>query len=578
MDSPPVLFELGTELAMRTSRRCSSPATTRTRAATSWSRRCSRSSAPRRCTRSTTTTTSLGGGALRPDVLGDPEGLHAGPTRTGGLRRRLDGRRVRDPRGRRVGGERRSALLDRARCRPRDEPLASCRPGPSAQALGLHGSRLRPRSSTRRAAAPSIPGATAEEGLGRGAGEARPGRLAGGEGAAARAGHRPGRRWRGRGARGLQAAARRTRGAPRDDPRQAHAAPARRRINKIPLSARPARKNPAPVGTHSSERQITRGGVDAVRIWINHLPTGFFLVIHNRGRSRSVRASPGWPSGASSRCWARRSHCSRGGARHHGYRLADSSVHCSAHRSPRFSPGRSCSCSHPLSTCRACWRWAGLTRRLVGCGGDGERQACRWRQSIVEVQARAGGTRTTTTSPTRSRSTARETTKVGRARASRSRSQAGHVPTSARCTARTWTATVIVRVTRRAQARPRHPGLRDQRGIHGALAPGHLAEGSGRRSGLRRGDRRARGARGLDDVPSREHAPVRIRGATCSRACWSPTSWRSRPACRPASRPGADRRARPRHQGDRGGRLLAAGACSGALARCIPPQPKGTST
>ena len=35
-------------------------------------------------------------------LLGDPEGLHAGPAGPGGLRRRLDGRRVGDPRGRRV--------------------------------------------------------------------------------------------------------------------------------------------------------------------------------------------------------------------------------------------------------------------------------------------------------------------------------------------------------------------------------------------------------------------------------------------------------------------------------------------
>ena len=36
----------------------------------------------------------VAGGALRPHVLGDPEGLHAGPPGPGGLRRRLDGRRV----------------------------------------------------------------------------------------------------------------------------------------------------------------------------------------------------------------------------------------------------------------------------------------------------------------------------------------------------------------------------------------------------------------------------------------------------------------------------------------------------
>ena len=77
----------------------------------------------------------VAGGALRPHLLGDPEGLHAGPAGPGGLRRRLDGRRVGDPRGRRVGRERAGALLDRARRRPRDEPLAGGRPGPAAQAL-----------------------------------------------------------------------------------------------------------------------------------------------------------------------------------------------------------------------------------------------------------------------------------------------------------------------------------------------------------------------------------------------------------------------------------------------------------
>ena len=43
----------------------------------------------------------VAGGALRPLVLGHPEGLHAGSSGSGGLRRRLDGRRLRHPRGRR---------------------------------------------------------------------------------------------------------------------------------------------------------------------------------------------------------------------------------------------------------------------------------------------------------------------------------------------------------------------------------------------------------------------------------------------------------------------------------------------
>ena len=44
----------------------------------------------------------VAGGALRPRLLGDPQGLHAGAAGPGGLRRRLDGRRLGHPRGRRV--------------------------------------------------------------------------------------------------------------------------------------------------------------------------------------------------------------------------------------------------------------------------------------------------------------------------------------------------------------------------------------------------------------------------------------------------------------------------------------------
>ena len=40
----------------------------------------------------------------------DPQGLHAGAPGPGGLRRRLDGRRVRDPRGRRVAARTTAAL------------------------------------------------------------------------------------------------------------------------------------------------------------------------------------------------------------------------------------------------------------------------------------------------------------------------------------------------------------------------------------------------------------------------------------------------------------------------------------
>ena len=66
------------------------------------------------------------------------------------------------------------------------------------------------------------------QGLGRGADQAGHRRLAGGAGAPARAGHRPGRRRRGRGAGGLQAAAGGPRRARRLDPGQAPAAAARR--------------------------------------------------------------------------------------------------------------------------------------------------------------------------------------------------------------------------------------------------------------------------------------------------------------------------------------------------------------
>ena len=76
-------------------------------------------------------------GAPGPHVLGDPEGLHARPARPGGLRRRLDGRRVGDPGGCRVGRERAGALLDRARRRPGDEPDAGGRPRAAAEAVRM---------------------------------------------------------------------------------------------------------------------------------------------------------------------------------------------------------------------------------------------------------------------------------------------------------------------------------------------------------------------------------------------------------------------------------------------------------
>ena len=78
----------------------------------------------------------VAGGALRPHVLGDPEGLHARAPGPGGLRRRLDGRRVGHPRGRRVGRERAGAVLHRARRRPGDEPLAGGRAGSAGASAG----------------------------------------------------------------------------------------------------------------------------------------------------------------------------------------------------------------------------------------------------------------------------------------------------------------------------------------------------------------------------------------------------------------------------------------------------------
>ena len=76
---------------------------------------------------------------LRSDLLGDPQGLHPGAPGAGGLRRRLDGRRLGDPGGRRVGRGAGVAVLDRPRRRPGDEPHAGRRQGPPPQAVGVHG-------------------------------------------------------------------------------------------------------------------------------------------------------------------------------------------------------------------------------------------------------------------------------------------------------------------------------------------------------------------------------------------------------------------------------------------------------
>ena len=87
----------------------------------------------------------VAGGALRPHLLGRAQGLHARAPGPGGLRRRLDGRRVGHPRGRREPRCRRVAALDGARRRPGDEPDEGRGPRPSPQALGVHEPRLRPR-------------------------------------------------------------------------------------------------------------------------------------------------------------------------------------------------------------------------------------------------------------------------------------------------------------------------------------------------------------------------------------------------------------------------------------------------
>ena len=159
MDSPPVLFEVGSR-ARRGVRR-GDGAGGRVRLCGPRHRGRQGARDPRRrgdARGAQPPQLRVAGGALRPQLLGDPEGLHAGPPGPGGLRRRLDGRRVGDPRGRRVGRERAGALLDRARRRPRDEPLAGGRPDPAAQALRLPEPRLRSRLRHRRhQLAPGLP-------------------------------------------------------------------------------------------------------------------------------------------------------------------------------------------------------------------------------------------------------------------------------------------------------------------------------------------------------------------------------------------------------------------------------------
>ena len=71
-------------------------------------------------------------------ITGCPQGLHAGAAGPGGIRRRLDGGQLGDPRGRREPGRDRLAVLDRARRRPRHEPDAGGGSRAAPQALDVH--------------------------------------------------------------------------------------------------------------------------------------------------------------------------------------------------------------------------------------------------------------------------------------------------------------------------------------------------------------------------------------------------------------------------------------------------------
>ena len=138
----PVRGRLGAR-SRPTSRRCSSRATTRTPAATSSSAKVLEILGARGDARGAQPPQlRVAGGALRPHLLGDPQGLHAGASGPGGLRRRLDGRRLGHPRGRRARTRRAVALLDGARRRPGDEPHAGGGSRASAQALGVPRPRL----------------------------------------------------------------------------------------------------------------------------------------------------------------------------------------------------------------------------------------------------------------------------------------------------------------------------------------------------------------------------------------------------------------------------------------------------
>src|SRR5829696_9661880 len=176
-----------------------------------------------------------------------------------------------------------------------------------------------------------------QEGVDRGAAQARSRRLAGGAGASSRGGDRGAGRRRGRGAGGLQAPARRPRRTRRLDPRQAHA-PAARRRNGRPRRVRPVqglraaraalRRSALPCCALSSktDRQLTSPGARS--------PT--------RTRPRSVRFGRGAPSPTRAspdrpprRAFARVARAGR--ARAHGRTSKASSARPRRRRAPRRS-------------------------------------------------------------------------------------------------------------------------------------------------------------------------------------------------------------------------------------------------
>ena len=103
MDSPPVLLELGTELGDVLHRGDAARRRVRLRRPRRRRRQGARDPRRRRDPRGAQPPQlRLARGARWPHLLGDPQGLHPRPTGPGGVRRRLDGRQLGHPRGRRV--------------------------------------------------------------------------------------------------------------------------------------------------------------------------------------------------------------------------------------------------------------------------------------------------------------------------------------------------------------------------------------------------------------------------------------------------------------------------------------------